>query len=238
MPSLLFERVKKMRICAVIQTVCLILAMMSICIFLGCLFYHATLVTSLSFGAVGCVSSLIILLCNRYLKADKSKLEQYEIPIHTADMASIAAVLIAEKFDNDAYVSFRKQGRISVRILAQYHPEFIKKEVSAKRKRANKRINARFDVSSQVPMYEALSSLRVNLVVCDQRNDDTIAWVNSNTAMLLQRNEAIVSAAVILGEKKLLFPACMENLSIGNVNRYEAAAAVLIASLAISPDEM
>jgi hypothetical protein len=54
--------------------------------------------------------------------------------------------------------------------------------------------------------------------------------------MMLRRNEAIVSAAIIMGEKRLLFPACMEDLSIINLKRYEMAAVVLMECLEISSE--
>ena len=236
MPSLFYERVRKMRICAYVQLVCIIFAMMSGGIFIASLFYNAELSVCLGFGSVGCICVLLILFSSRYLKKDTRNLLQYEIPMWATNVEEVASALSAGRIDNDSYVSFRKKGRISVRILVQFDSEFISKEVSRKRKRVNKIINSKFGVSSQVSMYDALSSIRVNLVVCNRRNDELISWVNANTRMLLHRNEAIVSAAVILGENKLIFPACIENLSIAEVSRYEAAGLILASCLGCSAE--
>ena len=74
--------------------------------------------------------------------------------------------------------------------------------------------------------------MRINLVVCDSENTEVYNWVNADTAMLLHRVEAIVSAALILDERKLLFPACMQHLTIAELKRYETAALVLVNCLA------
>lgn len=237
MPSLFHDRIRKMRICAFVQLGCFILAIISGGIFIECLFYNVELSVFLCLGSVVCICVLVILFCSRYLKKDTDKLVQYEIPTWASDLEEVAQALSAGQMDSNSYVSFQKRGRISVRILVQYNPEFDKKEASRNRKRVNKVINTKFGVSSRVSMYDALSSIRINMAVCNRRNDDLISWVNTNTGMLLHRNEAILSAAVILDENKLIFPACMENLTIAELNRYEAACLVLAGCLGSSAED-
>ena len=188
------------------------------------------------FGFTGCIFVLPIILCTRFLKMNTGDLSQYEIPIVASDLEAVVLALNAEKIDDDHYVSFRKKDGIMVRILAQYGSAFTKRESTAKRKRANKVINARYGISSKASLYDALSSLRINLVICNRRNDELLSWLNANTTMMLRRNEAIVSAAIIMGEQRLLFPACMEDLSIINLKRYEMAAVVLMECLEVSSE--
>lgn len=231
MPPLFYERVRKMRICASIQLVSIIALLVTAGVLVECVFTKAQFAVVCILLFILCVLILAVVLCNGYIKRQPCGLKIYDIPIGTGDVESVAEALSASPIGEGAYVSFCKKRNISVRVLIQSAAGFDRKVFSDQRKRLNRKINKANQISTEVPLHEALSSLRINLVVCDRRNAELIAWVGNNTERMLQRNEAVISAAVITEEKKLLFPACINNLTIAELNRYEAAGTLLYEGL-------
>ena len=95
------------------------------------------------------------------------------------------------------------------------------------RKRINRSVNAQYGVSTKVSIYEAGKRLRINLIVCDTDSEELHAWCGSKVSYLFDRTESVLSAVIIMDERKLVFPACAGELSVAQVQCYESAAMLL-----------
>lgn len=233
MTELFADRVRIMRICATVELVSMILLFLFAGLFIDAIMAHAALPICLGLFFLIVVSAIGIIFCVQYPKREKVS-GVYAVPIETVDLQEVINAFGAVPVAEGAHVCFQRSGRISIRLLLQHCNVFDKKCISNQRKFANKVINATYAVPQWQAMYAALSGVRINLVVCRQGNEDLYAWVGSRTELLLNRTEAIVNAAVILDEKKFLFPAYMGHLTVVQLNRYEAAGMMLAEHLGVS----
>ena len=232
MPPVFFERIRKMRICAWIELFCVVFLIFFSGLFFESLLRGAPLWPALLFAFV-CAIGLYI----SYIYFNKfEKPEPYRIHISVKDFDSVAQALGAVMLEDDAFVVFREQERISLRILALHCKAFHKKELDVRRRRLNKCINRKYQIRSTGPWDEIGRRARINLVVCDSGNAKLTSWVCACTEMLLRRTEAIIPAALILDEETLLFPAYMQHLHIMELKRYETAALVLTECLKTQSD--
>ena len=140
--------------------------------------------------------------------------------------------LFLAKVCDGAYVSFRKYGKTSLRILIQWVPDCGQEEILTQRKKANRRINQAYPVKAEAPLFDALRMARVNLIVCEDLSDELIRRVERDTEKMLGRNESIINAAIALKDKTMVFPDCLHGPSYIEIQKYEAAAKTLCNSLA------
>lgn len=171
----------------------------------------------------------VMIINKKKLKIDFSNTPPYKIPITIDTIHGFAQSCGANSIDDSsAYVTFAYIQKIRVRMLIQYSSEFDHAIISKKRKQLNKVVNTKYSIKTSGSLYDSLASLRINLVICDKSSLAMIDWVNKKTTELLSRNESIVSVAVDLEEKTLLFPSHVSNLSIIELKKYVLAGEYLI----------
>lgn len=176
-----------------------------------------------------CLLTLFVLSC---LKKKQNFRQVYRIPVDFDNMDSIVCAFSAAKVCDGAYVSFRKYGKTTLRILIQWVPDCEQEQISAQRKKANRLINQAYPVKAEAPLFDALRMARVNLIVCDDLSDELIRRVERDTEKMLGRNESIINAAIALKDKTIVFPDCLHGPSYIEIQKYEAAAKTLCNSLA------
>ena len=151
-------------------------------------------------------------------------METYVIPLNNVSLHSIAQSFGATEMSDEAYIAFQTIAGISCRILIQYITQFNSSSLSQQRKKINRCINVKYQVKSEAPIFETLSRLRINLIVCETSSPSLVRYISQNACKLLYRNESIVQVAIILDEQVMLFPDCISTLSLNQVKRYEIAA--------------
>ena len=231
MPELFELRIRQMRICAVTELVCILMGLPVI----GLLALALTAEVSLGAAAALAVAALICVVCFACCRVFIGKRRVHgthcEIPVGIGTYEELTAAMSGTAMRENAYIAFMEQNGMKIRVLMQYAPVFNQQAFSKQRKSVNAEANKQFRISSSVSIYEAFKRLRINLVVCGEADDALLAWVNRDAYPLLHRNEAVVNAAVALGTGKLLFPVCVDHLTLLELKRYEAAARLLAEKL-------
>ena len=109
--------------------------------------------------------------------------------------------------------------------MIQEAESFDKSLLSKQRKKANQILNKQLNTRSEVPLYSALKMIRINLVISLHE------YLTGSTSNLLSRNEIVIPAAVVLGERKMLYPKCMADVTPNELSRYIAVATYLVEKL-------
>lgn len=236
MPQLFKQRIRIMTIYGWLEPIGILLGMFFGGMFLLTYFVTFTFEIVTAMALLGLASIGIVIALDQHIKRlrRESDLSPYEIPIHAPDFERVSAMLTAQQIDADGAVSFRTRDGFSVRLLVQHCPEFEQTECSRRRKALNKRINLRFPSPAEGPFFEVMKRMRINLLVCGKRSDAAVSWVVGNSEQLLHRNEAIINAVLCLEEQVLIFPACLNSLSLAEVRKYRASAALLSGNLSRS----
>lgn len=227
MPPQFHEDVKRLRRCSAMSLLCGVLALMFGGLTVQGLFAGAQsrwLIVFLS-GLAACVCGL--LGSAKIRKSFSRNGEAYHVPLGNIDLAAILHTFSAEEIAPDTYISFCKVGRLSARLLIQHAPDFSGDDLTRRRKTANRKINQKYRINASAPFFEVASRFRINLVVCDRMSPELQQWVSQDTDKLLSRAESIVSVAVVLDEKLLVFPACTGDVLWQDLQKYEAAARLL-----------
>lgn len=176
---------------------------------------------------------ILILICFiliRVVGSAKKKLapkEVYQIEIPPTNKEYFISSNNAVPVCEDTYVILRNEGKYKVRILIQFAPKFDSNFLTKQRKTANRIINKRYNIQSNLPLHDALKMLRINVVVCDEISDNARKWVERNTELLLSRSESIVNAAAFANQGTILFPDCPSGLTYNEILKYELAARTL-----------
>lgn len=185
---------------------------------------------SFVFLSMICVCLLTLLVLS-YLKKKQNLRQVYRIPVDCENLDSVVCVFSAAKVCDGAYVSFRKYGKHTLRILIQCVPGCGQKQISTQRKKANRLINQTYHVKAEAPLFDALRMVRVNLIVCDALSEELIRRVERDTEKKLSRNESIINAAIAVKDKTMVFSDCLHGPSYIEIQKYEAAARTLCNSL-------
>lgn len=233
MPDSFFHRIKMMRIHQTIQLICLIMAMISCGVLIQCMLEgNIVLEVGLFLGIMAVVSISLLIYSRRYLKDRSGNFPFYRIPIAVETVDDIVKLLGAGEVAPNAFFSLFTCKNIKVRLLMLYCPVFSEEMVKKQRRTANKKINSLFSSPANEPYFEAVARHRINLVVCDNCNDELLAWVTRNPEHLMHRNESIMAAAVILQEKMLILPAFVSgDLDFKQLKKYEIACNTLSTQL-------
>lgn len=234
MPPRFYTRTRTMKRCAVSDLICTVILIVALGSAVELLVLHGSfLAIAIAMAAV--LTCVVLLVCNaRRIKALSDSLIPYCIPLDNETLSSIVSSLDAAEMGSGGYAAFSKLGKYTVRLLIQHAPQFDQRELSQQRKKLNRKINARYQVKSQMPLFEALSMLRINLVVCNEAPADLSEYLEQNIEVLLSRNELIVPAVIVLDRQQLFFPDCMAALTINQLARYVTAAQYLCDALTVS----
>ena len=232
MPEQFDKRICAQKTLIITELVCIIIIIIAIGLTAEVMITKSGVQIAYILLAIVCFFVLILVCISLYIKSASSCSELYTISIASSSLQSITDAFFANMIEEDAYISFCKIGKFSLRLLIQYTPKFDNKDLAQKRKKINRIINSRYHITTPMSMYEALTKLRVNLYVCERSSDEVYKFLKRDISILLKRNEIVIPAAVILDQKKLIFPDCMYGLTLTELKRYEIAARFLSNSLA------
>lgn len=175
---------------------------------------------------------LICLIIMIYLiSAKQSQIPSHQIHISYANKESLITSFNASQIMDDAYIVFQKKDDLRLRLLLQFIPQFDKDILAKQRKKANRMINTQYNIQENLPLYDALKMLRINLVICEEMSNSVLLWVERDTAKLMGRNESIINAAVVLKQGLLLIPKCPHGATYLDIRKYELAAKTLCSTL-------
>ena len=235
MPQLMTKRIRLMTIYAYLEPICILLGLFFAGMFLVASFSAQSIWIRTITAVFGLACFGVLMGFDQYLKHlnRQCMLSPYCIPIHASDFESLCTIFNATQIDPDGFVSFLQRNGFTVRLLIQHSPEFLPKEVSARRKALNKKLNQSFPAPQSGSMHVVLKRMRINLVVCDSMNAHAESWVRRDAAHLLDRNESIVNAVLCLNEQTLLLPAILDSLSLPQLRKYQGAMELLTGSLAV-----
>lgn len=228
MPNELRIRIKKRKIrAALITTLGLFLAIL-IGLEIEAFIRYANIQIKVVIGVLVLICLMILIYL---VSAKQSLVTLHQIQISYANKESLITSFNANQIMDDAYIVFQKKDNLRLRLLLQFIPRFDKEVLAKQRKNANKMINKQYNIKGNLPLYDALKMLRINLVICEEMSDSVLHWVERDTAKLMGRNESIINAAVVIKQGMLLFPDCPHGATYIEIRKYELAAKTLCSSL-------
>lgn len=234
MPPRFYARTRTMKRCAVSDLICTVILIMALGLAVELLVLHGSSL-AISIAMATALTCMVLLVRNaRRIKALSKPLTPYCVPLDDVTFSAIVSGFDAAEVESGGYAAFSKLGKYSVRLLIQHTHRFDHGELCQQRKKLNRKNNAHYKTKTEMPIFEALSMLRINLVVCDEAPDDVWEYLEKNIELLLSRNELIVPAVIALDRQQLFFPNCMASLTINQLARYVAAARYLCSALPVS----
>ncbi len=121
--------------------------------------------------------------------------------------------------ENEAVFFFRKN--LHVRVLTVYVSDFSKSEFDRSKSRLNKKINKDFAIKHKISEFEAVKSVRVNLILTDVCNAELYSFLSRNAADTMRRVEGILNVAVDLTKGEIYIPAMFGACIFSDVRKYE-----------------
>lgn len=224
MPSRLVKTIQIIKFVARIELLCTMIILLSLGLLIESLFGGGSIQIIIFLSCICVVCGTTIAVSSTKIRNLSKSAETYVIPLNNVSLHSIGQSFGATEISDEAYIAFQTIAGISCRILIQYITQFNSSSLSQQRKKINRCINVKYQVKSEAPIFETLSRLRINLIVCETSSPSLVRYISQNASKLLYRNESIVQAAIILDEQVMLFPDCISTLSLNQVKRYEIAA--------------
>lgn len=163
-------------------------------------------------------------------KREKDYETPWTFPARKGSPEEIAGWFSAEEIVPEVFFAFRGRLGISCRLLICVMDRFDSKMASHLRKKANKKINARYGVKAETSSWEAHRLLRTNLIVVPESSGEVVQWVN-RTKITLTRAECVVNAAYIGKDGCLLVARPGYGFTLSELKRYEAAVRILLETL-------
>ena len=152
-------------------------------------------------------------------------LEPYRFSVCTDSVQEIVNVLDLWPLDaqDGPYYRLCRSGSLSLRVLLidarGEGLEAAKKQMKAD----NRAINKQHSVKTVVPVERARRSVRMNLLVFRNETPDEQKWFGRDAAVLLNRTENIINAAVFLDSRSLVIPPIRQQVEYGAIRNYIAA---------------
>lgn len=225
MPDLFYQRLKRLKTQGILTLLCVIFAFASG--ILGVAVWTENQIAAVCFFVLFSGSLVGIYVLARRGERKERLPEPYSVPVFLNRKEAILSAFGANRVEENSYVGFCSWGDFSMRVLILLDDCFDADAASRNRKRANRKINQQYQMSNEISMDQSYSALRINLAIVEQDNGALHHWVNRNPGELLRRVEAIINAAVVLDEQKLLFPCVQEAVTLRDLNKYQAAAELL-----------
>lgn len=230
MPTKFKQRVRVMRISAYSDLICLIAAMFVIVLSAEILIWQGLSVYLIPCAIVMVACVISAYLFHRHMKKLAADKDPYRVSLPEMTKDMIIARMGATEVVTNGYAATQRWDKYSLRIALQFTDRFDREHISQQRKQLNSKYNRSYGVKRAVSMFDALKMIRINLIVCEEENDELVKYLRTAQQTVF-RNEIIVPAAVILGEQVLLYPNCVAGLMVNQVNRYAAVAEYLIQNL-------
>lgn len=224
MPSGLIQKIRIMKAFAVIELICLIISFITLALGAEVLLVGGSAQVGIVLFGLSVCSGIVIVCLSKYLKGMEARAKTYVVPLNNMSLEAIVRAFSASEIGDEGYISFQSIKKIHCRLLIQRISQFNSSVLAQQRKQLNRVVNTKYHVKSTVSMFEALSSLRINIIVCETSSPALHHYIGQNPAKLLSRNEAVVQAAFVLDEQVMLFPDCISDLSYNQVKRYQIAA--------------
>lgn len=224
MPSSLVQRIRTMKIFAVIELTCTIIGLIALVLGAEVILVGSGIQVGIVLLCISVCSISAIMCLSRHIKCMETNVNAHVIQLNNMSLQSIIDAFGASVIGNKGYVAFQSIEKIDCRILIQHITHFDNSALVRQRKQLNRAINTVYQVKAKVSMYEAFSSLRINVIVCEKASPAVYKHLGQNAAKLLSRNESVVQIAIVLDEQVLLFPDCISALSLSQVRRYQIAA--------------
>ena len=168
----------------------------------------------------------VVLTCvlkNLDKRAEKRK-KPWEFVTEPKNFQDLIKIFNGDQITDNSYCTFTKWRHMKVRVLLQNGTEFESKAASKQRNSANRKINAKYGINSEVPMADVSKMMRINIFACDRRNDFLLRWIQYSERTL-DRLEAIVNVGYELDTFTLLFPSVP--LGTESLGAYQCAAELL-----------
>lgn len=223
MPQEFFSRTKAMRAFAVGNLCCLISIIISVGLSIELLICGLiSLSLPLILFSVLCVTIMVLIDRKIYFMSIDS--EPYRISLHSGATDFIISKLNAHEIYSGVFVADTSICGYATHIMIQSILLFDSSELSKQRKKAHQVMKKRCKMKVDVPLYDALKMIRVNLVICERDSPSLYAYLQKNAVNLLHRNETVIPVVVVLSEQIMLYPNCMANLTLNQISRYVAVA--------------
>lgn len=223
MPEDFYKHVKQLKIHSYIQLLTIVFAIIACGLALGMLSDNKTTSACL---AVISVSLFIVFFSFDRIK-NRSFPDFYTALISTDDIENTLLKHGADKIADDAYVWFCSISGFQICTLVLRADEFERDTISNKKRRINRIINQKYNISQEISISDSYAKLRINLLIVNCDSIDIHNWISKNAAIFLGRAEPIINAAIVLDKKELFFPALQENVQLNELNKYLAAAEML-----------
>lgn len=223
MPEAFYKHVKLLKTRAYLQMLAIVIALITCVFAIGMLSTNG--IISACFAVASIFSFVIFFLLGR--AKNKNFPDFYTAVVSTADIENTLSKYEADQISDDAYVCFCNLSKFHARILILMEDEFEEDIVKSQKRRINRVINRKCDISQEISISESYTNLRINLLIVNCDGNGIRNWINRKAAVSLRRAEAIVNAAIVLDKKELLFPSLRENAYLNDLNKYLAAAEML-----------
>jgi hypothetical protein len=223
MPKEFYQHIKQLRIYGYFS--------IAVFIFIGCLLSLALVafrrysLISICFLVIS-VALIIAWYCVKRMSFDVPNL--YSVLIETKKPVSRLVECGADNVCEQAYALFATDGHMHARVLTLTLEDFDSKKIASNKRKANKLINQKYHLDSNISISDSYTHFRINLLLVNHDSAALHAWVQKNPEQLLRRAEPIVQAAIVLDQEILLFPSLKEKVTPANVNVYETASKLLV----------
>ena len=225
MPDIFYKRLHRMYLYSCFESIAVLLILGCLLVAIEMLFSKTTAAIVL-FSTALCLATALWIYYQHMTKCDASQ-QPYIVSLPNIGIDAIIRGINAIQIDSRSSFCNISHGKISARVLILYDVDFNAKEMETRRKKINSCINKTYGFQSSVPFYEALTKLRINLVVVEHDPGVLSTWVNKNASCLLRRTESIINTAIVLERQELLFPAINGAFSKIQLDKYSFSADVL-----------
>ena len=231
MPQEFYSYIRKIKLFSVMNLCCLVSCIICIGLSLELWLTHGFDLTMLAFALLFTICVVIMVFIARRTHSLSADTEPYCVSLSLKSKDAIISALGAKEIDNAVSASVIAIKGYSARIIIQEAESFDKSLLSKQRKKANQILNKQLNTRSEVPLYSALKMIRINLVICEENSPSLHEYLTGSTSNLLSRNEIVIPAAVVLSERKMLYPKCAADVTPNELSRYIAVAAYLVEKL-------
>lgn len=223
MPEDFYKHVKQLKIHSYLQMLTIIFAIVTCGLALGMLSDNK--ITSAYLAAIS-VSLFIVFFSLDRLK-NRNFPDFYIALVSTDDIENTLLKYGADRISDDSYVWFCNISRFQARTLILLADEFERDTIKNKKRKTNRLINQKYNISQEISISDSYAKLRINLLIVNCDSIGIRNWISKNTETSLRRAEPIINAAIILDKKELFFPSLQENVRLNELNKYLAAAEIL-----------
>lgn len=224
----LYNNIKVMRICSVIETISFILAAILICgLFYS--FIGKELLLTVVFSICLFVVSLIFALTIIKRKASKPDYLCYQIRVECLSVDAIVDSFSAEQVTEQGFVSFSAYDGVDIRLMILKCGCYSGESSKKLREAVNRRINSKYGVNEK--QSYPLNKLRINLYVYDRGLTYDSQKMYAIDKRLLDRVEPIFNFYIDMEKEMLFIPTIYGDYTFGQMKMYVCAVDYILQKL-------